>query len=110
MRLKKHLIMFLLIAVSGLMPRGDLLRASNDVTFQFNLSGVAKVRVYGSFNGWSKGVSLEEKQPGKWQQTVELGYGRYEYKFLVDGKWKYDTSLPSIDDGLYSRNNVMIVR
>ena len=100
----------LFVLSASLLPDGSFLRASNEVTFQLNFTGAKKVRVYGSFNGWSRGFSLKQDGPGKWKQTVELGRGRHEYKFLVDGKWKYDSSLPTIDDGLYSRNNVIIVR
>jgi len=87
-----------------------MLQASSEVTFSFKVNGAKRVKVYGSFNSWSKGFLLKRNGNGKWAQTVELQRGRYEYKYLVDGKWKYDSAMPTIDDGLYSRNNVIIVR
>lgn len=105
-----RLVALLLMMTACLLPDGSFLKASNEVTFEFRFSGASKVKVYGSFNSWSRGFQLQKSGQGKWKQTVELNRGRYEYKFLVDGKWRYDSSLPSIDDGLYSRNNVIIVR
>ena len=100
----------LLILPGLLIQDSQLLRASNEIKFQFRFPGAKKVKVYGSFNSWSKGYLLKNTGSDSWEQNVELNRGRYEYKFLVDGKWRYDASLPTIDDGLYSRNNVIIVR
>ncbi len=105
---RASLLVFLLSTL--LVPDGIMLRASNEVTFRFTFPNAKKVKVFGSFNSWSKGYALKKAEAGGWKQTVELTRGRYEYKFLVDGKWRYDSTLPSIDDGLYSRNNVIIVR
>ena len=109
MKMKHYLFVYLACVMGLAYPGNGTLRASNEVTFQFKFPGAKKVKVYGSFNSWSKGFVLEKASGSEWKQTVELDRGRYEYKFLVDGKWRYDASLPSIDDGLYSRNNVMIV-
>lgn len=86
------------------------LKATNEVTFKYKQARAKKIKVYGSFNGWAKGYKLKKVSKDSWQQTVELARGRHEYKFLVDGKWKYDAKRPAINDGLFSKNNVIIVR
>lgn len=86
------------------------LLASAGVKFSFTAPNAKKIKVYGSFNGWSKGYVLVKAGSGIWEQSVELQRGRYEYKYLVDGKWQHDARLPTINDGLLGKNNVVIVR
>lgn len=38
----------------------------------------------------------------KWTVTLDLPPGRYEYKFVVDGKWCCD---PGCDDGTYQSDD-----
>lgn len=91
---------------------GDVyfLKASNEVVFKYKHPQAKQIKIYGSFNGWAKGYTLKRVAKGTWKQSVEMERGRYEYKYLVDGKWKYDTAAPSINDGLYGKNNVIYVR
>lgn len=110
MRPKVRLAIFLSAFAVLLLGNDLFLHASNEVTFKYVQVGAKKIKVYGSFNGWAKGYELKKIKSDIWQQTVELRRGYYEYKFLVDGKWQYDASLPSINDGLYSKNNVIYVR
>jgi hypothetical protein len=35
--------------------------------------------------------------------------GRYEYKFLVDGRWMIDDSCPKTDNQMGTQNNVMSI-
>ena len=98
--------------LTGFLLLGNSLfiKATNEVTFSIRQPQAKKVKVYGSFNGWARGYELKKVDGERWQQTVELARGRYEYKFLIDGKWEFDAGLPAINDGLYSKNNVIVVR
>lgn len=80
------------------------------VEFQMLAPGASTVMLYGGFNGWSQGHLLQKNGNGLWRYSMKLGRGRYEYKFLVDGKWRYNTALPTIADGFGDKNNLVIVR
>ena len=59
----------------------------------FTLPAKAAQKVYlvGEFNQWNEKKHLMKKDAdGTWKRTILLAPGRYEYKFLVDGKWKDD--------------------
>ncbi len=50
-------------------------------------------RVYlsGEFNRWSLDATpMKRQSDGRWEATVTLPPGRYEYKFVVDGQWVPD--------------------
>jgi 1,4-alpha-glucan branching enzyme len=46
--------------------------------------------VSGTFNEWGDPIPLRKKSDGTFELLVQLGEGRYEYKFVVDGEWKHD--------------------
>lgn len=49
------------------------------------------VAVAGTFNGWDPSASPPTRlADGTWAATLDLPPGRYEYKFLVDGRWCCD--------------------
>ncbi len=50
-----------------------------------------EVILMGGFNNWGSEKHLMQKdENGMWNKTVMLYPGNYEYKFLVDGKWRED--------------------
>jgi hypothetical protein len=49
------------------------------------------VFVAGSFNGWHPSAMPLQKQAGdRWAVELILDPGRYEYRFVVDGRWTDD--------------------
>lgn len=61
------------------------------VGFQLNAPKAAAVVLTGDFNAWSQdGVKMKKDKSGVWKIELELNPGRYEYKFIVDGKWWTD--------------------
>lgn len=61
------------------------------VVFQLNAPNMNNVTLTGDFNGWSQtGISMKKEKTGLWKTEIELKAGRYEYKFIVDGKWWTD--------------------
>lgn len=106
----KRILLIMLLLASVLLSSNSGFYASTDVVFNFKAPHAKKVKLYGSFNGWSKGYLLVKKDSESWVQSVGLLRGRYEYKYLVDGKWMYNNKLPTISDGLLSKNNVIIIR
>jgi 1,4-alpha-glucan branching enzyme len=62
------------------------------VEFKLSANGANSVSVAGSFNGWNAKKTPLRKDGDWWTATVELPRGRYEYRFVVDGKWVSDPS------------------
>ena len=64
---------------------------SRKVTFLFESTRAKEVILLGDFNDWNpKTHPMKSDGSGKWNKTVIMPPGRYEYKFLVDGKWAED--------------------
>jgi 1,4-alpha-glucan branching enzyme len=69
------------------------------------------VTVVGDFNQWDpKSHLLKRKGDGVWEKTIPLSPGTYEYKFLIDGKWRLDPSnQDECQNAFGTRNNILIV-
>jgi len=49
------------------------------------------VALAGSFNDWDPNLTpMKKNKKGEWEVTLELGPGRYEYRYYVDGDWQND--------------------
>jgi 1,4-alpha-glucan branching enzyme len=61
------------------------------IAFQLNAVNANTVALTGDFNAWSPaGLKMKKEKTGIWKTELELNPGRYEYKFVVDGKWWTD--------------------
>ena len=81
------------------------------VLFAVEASTANEVSLGGDFNNWDPQAHLMRKDAnGVWKKTLMLPPARYEYKFLVDGRWqndpKNDQTCPNCFGTL---NNVLIV-
>lgn len=57
-------------------------------TFSCYAPEAEDVFLAGSFNDWNpEATPLENDDQGSWSVALELAPGRYEYKFLVNGRW-----------------------
>ena len=51
----------------------------------------SQVSLCGEFNAWSPAATPMKRQAGgRWETTLALPPGRYQYKFVVDGQWLPD--------------------
>lgn len=58
------------------------------VEIKFVAPDAQEVFVAGDFNGWDpRALPMKRHKEGLWKAKLRLPPGRYEYKFLVDGKW-----------------------
>ncbi len=55
-----------------------------------NHEDAKRVYLSGSFNGWSTIQTPMHKNDSGWVATIKLQPGKYKYKFIIDGHWKYD--------------------
>jgi 1,4-alpha-glucan branching enzyme len=69
------------------------------------------VALVGDFNDWArKGTPMTDPdENGVWTVSVPLQPGRYQYKFLVDGKtWVVEPDAPAYHpDGFGGRNSLL---
>lgn len=80
------------------------------VALTFDDPKAKTVAVAGSFDpGWQRLHSMKRDATGRWTTVLELVPGRYEFQFLVDGRWRHDPRLPSVEDSFGGRNNVLVV-
>lgn len=62
--------------------------ARRTVRFELDVPKARSVSVAGSFNNWKPGATQLAFIGGiKWFRQISLAPGRYEYRFVVDGKW-----------------------
>ncbi len=90
--------------------------ASRTVTFAYRASGASAVFVSGSFNEWSpRDLPMRSDGDGHWSASVRLQPGRYEYKLVVDGRWRAQPACASsleshfVPNGLGTANCVLHV-
>lgn len=63
------------------------LPASGANLFTVAASGAKAVTVVGDFSAWQPIALFDHDGDGVWSVTVALPPGRYEYAFVVDGRW-----------------------
>lgn len=113
MKLHYLLLTILFFIFSGCGPKSLAPQVARDgVLFSFFAPNATSVSIAGNFNHWNPdhyrltGPSKE----GIWTVVLPLSAGRYEYRYIVNGKdWVLDPSSPSVDDGLGGKNSVLVV-
>ena len=69
-----------------------------------------EVAVAGDFNGWNpQAARMRRGVGGVWSVEIPVAPGRrYQYMFVVDGRWVTDPTAPaSVEDGFGGRNAVL---
>lgn len=80
------------------------------VTFSFEAPKAKNVTLMGDFNHWvAKTHPMKKDNKGRWNKIVMLFPGRYEYRFLVDGKWQNDPHNEQICTNCYGSDNNYII-
>jgi len=66
-----------------------------------------RVFLSGNFNNWSTLRGLMKKIDGGWLYDIKLVPGAYEYKYIIDGRWRTDpNNLQEINDGAGNVNSL----
>jgi len=61
------------------------------VTFLFESTEARNVFLSGDFNNWNPNAHpMKNDGNGRWSRAVMIPPGKYEYKFIADGKWIED--------------------
>ncbi|HAJ37766.1 MAG TPA: hypothetical protein DCL15_19015 [Chloroflexi bacterium] len=69
-----------------------------------------RIYVAGTFNHWDeRAIPLIQSRDGVWRATIELPIGqRYEFRYLIDGRWQTDYHADSFTDNIYGSHNSVI--
>jgi len=62
-------------------------RTNHEVLFVVPALDAESVAVVGDFNAWEAAPLTDENQDGIWTASIPLSPGRYEYAFVIDGRW-----------------------
>jgi 1,4-alpha-glucan branching enzyme len=81
------------------------------ITFVLSAPQAESVFLVGDFSAWDQQpVSLKRLDDGQWTATLSLPEGRYEYRFLVDGRWVDDPECAiRVPNSFGSQNCVRVV-
>ena len=81
------------------------------IQFVFPAPEAQRVFLGGDFNDWdTHAAPMKKDKKGNWKITVNLEPGKYEYRFLVDGKWENDpTCTECVPNEFGSVNCIRIV-
>ena len=97
-------------SVNGALENIMELKQKSRVTFKCQASNAAQVYLVGSFNNWSiDATPMRKTLKGHWSVTITLPYGKYEYRYLIDGFWYTDPDTPRVPNKFGSENSVMVV-
>jgi 1,4-alpha-glucan branching enzyme len=87
-------------------------KTMESVSFEFIAPNAKEVCIAGSFNDWHPSVApMISIGSDRWAKELTLRPGRYEYRFVVDGKWTDDPAAKKlIPNPFGSANAVLEVR
>ncbi|MGC4000644.1 MAG: isoamylase early set domain-containing protein [Anaeromyxobacter sp.] len=80
------------------------------IRLRVDAPGARTVQLAGDFNGWRpEATPLRRTGASTWSVDVPLTAGRrYQYMFVVDGRWVTDPAAPAhVDDGFGNRNAIL---
>ena len=81
------------------------------VTFSLKATGAKEVSLLGDFNNWDAAATpMKRDKDGIWKSTLILPSGKYEFKFLVDGRWREASKAESsVANSFGTLNNVLVI-
>jgi len=75
------------------------------VTFEWD-NGGNNVYVTGSFCNWKQFFLMKKDENGKFNLSLNLPKGNYQYKFKVDNEWKYNEKYPICNETGFINNYI----
>ncbi len=72
--------------------------------------GGQRVFLTGTFNHWAKEGIPMVRSGQEFYQIIQVPKGVHEYKFLVDGEWKFSLDQPVLQDTSGNVNNVVDIQ
>jgi 1,4-alpha-glucan branching enzyme len=83
-------------------------KKSRGVGFMLLAPQTQSVFLAGNFNQWNlSSHPLIPNSEGVWKISIPLSPGRYEYRFVVDGKWQNDPACSSVLENPFGTSNCL---
>ena len=80
------------------------------VHFELQDPAARKVSIAGTFNDWRPEVSdMICMGSGKWVKDMELAPGTYEYRFVIDSRWKTDPRCAHTVPNAFGETNSLLI-
>ncbi|KAL4498315.1 hypothetical protein ABPG72_013121 [Tetrahymena utriculariae] len=70
-------------------------------------NGANSVQLTGTFNNWVNPIPLEKVENNCFQVILKLRPGVYQYKYIVDGQWRFSPDDPTCNDENGNINNLI---
>ena len=81
----------------------------SEVLFKLNAPEAKEVYITGEFNNWKVDESTRmSAENGNWMKKLNLRFGTYRYRFVIDGKWTEDPSNPTKEVNPYGEMDSLI--
>ncbi|MFO7860139.1 MAG: isoamylase early set domain-containing protein [Desulfosalsimonas sp.] len=90
---------------------GNSNKGKRRISFRVAAPDALSLSLAGDFNNWDTDKHPLKKMPGGfWEKNVMLPPGRYEYKYMIDGRWCLDpANHKSCENCFGGRNSVIEV-
>jgi chromosome partitioning protein len=81
----------------------------SEVLFKLNAPEAKEVYITGDFNNWKvdENTRMSAKN-GNWMKKLNLSFGSYRYRFVIDGKWTEDPVNPAKEVNPYGEMDSLI--
>lgn len=85
-------------------------KSEEGIKFRCEAPNAKSVQLVGDFNSWNPNqIYLEDKDgAGRWQKTLLLPKGAYQYRYIIDGKWVHDKDNDKTEYSPYGGVNSVI--
>ena len=92
-------------------PTASQTKAETAIEFKITIPQARAVTLAGTFNGWDPSrTPLRKEGGGLWRVVLPISPGRYEYRYVVDGRWQDDPNAKeSVPNPFGGRNAVLVV-
>jgi chromosome partitioning protein len=80
-----------------------------EIVFSISAPQAKDVYLAGDFNNWQTDESSRMVQEdGIWKKKLSLGFGRYQYRFVIDGNWIEDPNNPIKEANPFGQMNSLL--
>jgi hypothetical protein len=84
-------------------------RAEDGMLFVVRATGAKDVRLAGDFNGWNPDLTpMRPLRSGTFQASLPLAPGRYQYRYVIDGRWEKDPANECVEMNPYGELNSIV--
>jgi len=110
-KLDRHVLAILsagVVVIMSLTALAAVEMSEMGAVFTLDAPEAQSVHLTGDFNGWSESATPMKLAGGLWRVELELAPKRYEYKFLVDGRYIEDPDNPNTNPDPYGGVNSVV--